>query len=224
MQTAKPKIVKEMKPDIVEREPPALSILKPHPWLSDEALQDYRKTARLGGVFDVYISSSAEQEIRHHAQREAVKRLEVLGFLLGQVFSWKGRKYTLVRGTGTTELKSTSSKVRFDPVAYPRLFHSLDDSGFDYIIVGWYHSHPGHTCFISRIDLETQRSIFNEPYHVALVIDPLNREIKTYRLKGVDCAETRFAVYQGNRYADTASKKRTRKLKVKAVVPLDDSQ
>ena len=177
-----------------------------------------------GEPFDLYLSSLAESRIRSHAVKEAPLRLEVMGFLLGDVCTWRGWTYTVVRDIGTTKLRSSSSKVRFDPSAFPRLFHDLDDSGFDYILVGWYHSHPGHTCFISRIDLETQRSIFNEPYHVALVIDPLNREIKTYRLKGVDCAETRFAVYQGNRYADTASKKRTRKLKVKAVVPLDDSQ
>jgi proteasome lid subunit RPN8/RPN11 len=107
--------------------------------------------------------------------------------------------------------------VRFDPEAYPKLFHQLDDSGFDYIIVGWYHSHPGHTCFMSRTDLETQRASFREPYHVALVIDPVNREARTFRLSGDGYEETLFAVYS---LEERKSKKpkRSRRLKVKPVV------
>jgi proteasome lid subunit RPN8/RPN11 len=225
MPTAKPKILSEVRPEVALREPPAPSTLRPHPWLAHEQLSEFRSSAKSGDPFDVYISSSAEREVRNHAQEEAAKNLEVLGFLLGEVFSWRGRKYTVVRGTGTTELKSTSSKVRFDPVAYPRLFHSLDDSGYEYIIVGWYHSHPGHTCFMSKVDLETQRTIFNEPYHVALVIDPLNRDIRTYRLQGEDCVETRFAVYQDNRPGGSSTKKaRRRRLKIEAAADLESSQ
>jgi len=65
----------------------------------------------------------------------------------------------------TTKLTSSSSKVKFNPDAFPNLFPSTDDSGFDYILVGWYHSHPGHTCFLSRTDLDTQRTMFDQPYH-----------------------------------------------------------
>uniref|UniRef100_A0AC35TPF2 MPN domain-containing protein n=1 Tax=Rhabditophanes sp. KR3021 TaxID=114890 RepID=A0AC35TPF2_9BILA len=40
-------------------------------------------------------------------------------------------------------------------------------------IVGWYHSHPGYGCWLSGIDVETQRinQQFTDPY-LAIVIDP----------------------------------------------------
>ena len=139
-----------------------------------------------------------------------------MGFLLGEVSAWRGKTYTVVRDVVTTELKSSQSKVRFDPEAFPKLFHQLDDSGFDYVLVGWYHSHPGHTCFLSRTDLETQRATFNQPYHSALVIDPINCEIKVFRLSGHGYEEVPFAVLnQSEKKVARVRTSRRRKLKVK---------
>lgn len=42
-------------------------------------------------------------------------------------------------------------------------------------IIGWYHSHPGFGCWLSGIDVQTQKlqQGFEDPY-VALVVDPVN--------------------------------------------------
>ncbi len=167
-------------------------------------------------IFPIYLSEVAEAKIREHALQEAPRRLEVLGFLLGEVSTWNGSSYVNCRDVVTTKLRSSSSKVRFNPDAFPNLFLQLDDSGFDYVLVGWYHSHPGHTCFLSRTDLETQRSMFDQPYHTALVIDPVNEDIKAFRLVGgtYEYEEIPFALYSR---AETAPRKRTRRLRVKPV-------
>ena len=41
-------------------------------------------------------------------------------------------------------------------------------------IIGWYHSHPGYGCWLSGIDVATQRmnQTHNEPF-LAIVIDPV---------------------------------------------------
>lgn len=191
----RPRIVKEMKRSLEGKAPPSTQGLEPHPWLSEESMADHLERARSGALFDVYLSRKGEEKIRLHAVKEAARRLEVMGFLLGEACTWKGTVYSVVMDVATTELRSSSSKVRFDPKAFPKLFHGLDDSGFDYILIGWYHSHPGHTCFLSGTDLETQRSMFNQPYHIALVIDPINRDIKTFRLCEGGYEETSFVVF-----------------------------
>src|SRR4030042_2478020 len=190
MPMVRPKIVRETRRGIPEMDPPGGRRLKPHPWFSTGEKDLFDIRVRSAVPFDVYMSSAAERKIRDHAERHATGGLEGLGFLLGEVCSWKGRTYTVVRDAVTKELRSSPSNVRFAPEAYPKLLHQLDDSGFDYIIVGWYHSHPGHTCFMSRTDVETQRASFREPYHGAFVIDPLNRAGKTSRLAGVGYEET----------------------------------
>lgn len=211
---ARPKIIKETRRAIEEREPPASSTLRPHEWLSEESLVAYEQMLESGEVFGLYLSNLAEQKIRDHALEEAPRKLEVMGFLIGEVNSWDRRTYAVAKDVVTTELRSSSSKVRFDPAALPGLFAKLDESGFDYLLVGWYHSHPGHTCFLSRTDLETQRTMFDQPYHNALVIDPINKDVKTFRLVGEGYEEIPFAVFQSD---ENVRGVRKRRLKVRPV-------
>ncbi len=212
---ARPRIVGETRRSLEEKAPPVQG-LEAHPWLSEESLAGHLRRTRSGDVFDVYLSRKGEEKIRSHALKEASRRLEVMGFLLGEARTWKGAVYSVVRDVVTTELRSSSSKVRFDPEAFPKLFHEMDDTGFDYILVGWYHSHPGHTCFLSGTDLETQKCMFNQPYHVALVIDPINKDIKTFRLCEGGYEETAFAVFDSAPEGASGPKTvRTRKLKIR---------
>jgi proteasome lid subunit RPN8/RPN11 len=210
----RPRIIRETRREITEREPPASDEISPHRWLSGESAVEFERVSVSKLPFAVYLSSLAERKIREHALAEAHRRLEVMGFLLGDVARWKGRIYSVVRDVVTTELKSSSSKVRFDPEAFPRLFAKLDESGFDYVLVGWYHSHPGHTCFLSRTDLETQKAMFDQPYHVALVIDPVNEDVKVFRLAGDGYEEVPFAVF---RPGNGPKRVRARRLKVTPV-------
>jgi proteasome lid subunit RPN8/RPN11 len=216
MQVARPRIVRETRRPIEEKEPPERAALSPHDWLSGDSVALYAEVAESGKIFDVYLSTTAEKKIRLQAEKDAPRRLEVMGFLLGEVRVWKGHKYVVVRDIVTTELKSSSSKVRFDPEGFPKLFSGLDDSGFDYVLVGWYHSHPGHTCFLSRIDLETQRRMFDQPYHTAIVIDPVNQDMKAFRLSGDGYDEVAIAIFEGE--ANGRPKKpRSRRLKIKSI-------
>jgi len=127
----------------------------------------------------------------------APKRLEVMGLLLGEVRSWKRVTYTIVRDVGTTDLKNSPAKVKFDPEAMPKLFANLDSVGFDYVVVGWYHSHPGHTCFLSRTDMRTQKAMFSQSYHCAIVIDPVNKEMEAFKMRGDGYIGVPFALADG---------------------------
>jgi hypothetical protein len=48
---------------------------------------------------------------------------------------------------------------------------------------------------MSSTDVDTQRTLFNMPYHNALVIDPVNREIEVYFLDDNKIRTRDFAVY-----------------------------
>jgi 26S proteasome regulatory subunit N11 len=201
---ARPRVVSETKRKAIRRSPPADA--RPHEWMSTESLDLYRGAAGNECPFDVYVSALAERKIRDQAARAAPSSLEVMGLLLGEVCEWQQSAFVMVRDACTTDLNNTPSKVRFDPDALPKLFVELDGAGFDYVVVGWYHSHPGHTCFLSRTDLDTQRALFDQSYHCALVIDPVNRELKMFKLAEAGYTEVPFAIF-------TDSKPRVRRLK-----------
>ena len=137
----------------------------------------------------------AEEKIRNHAMSRLDPRMEIMGLLLGTVYRHDEREYVLVRDVVTTDLDASLVSVRFDRQGFEKLFESLDDIGFDYLIVGWYHSHPGHGCFLSQTDVDTQVSMFNRPFHSALVIDPVNHEIETFKVENGRSQHRPFAVY-----------------------------
>lgn len=178
---------------IRERPPPPRERTKMHKWLSGRSLERYATQEAKG--FELYLSKVAEQKIRNHALAHMGEGKEVMGFLLGTVCRHQGREYTLVRDVATTDLDATAVSVRFDRSAFDKLFEELDSCDFKYVIVGWYHSHPSYTCFMSATDIQTQRTMFNQRYHSAIVIDPVNKEIEAFYLEN-DRVESRpFAVY-----------------------------
>ena len=176
-----------------ERLPPPPERRTAHKWLREDALERYNKTN--GEGLELYLSKLAEEKIRNHAVGSVDSKREVMGLMLGGVYVSNGKKYAMVRDVVTTDLEASSVHVRFQREAFEKLFDSLDEAGFNYVIVGWYHSHPGHRCFMSSTDADTQRTLFNMPYHNALVIDPINREIEVYCLDDDKIRTRDFAVY-----------------------------
>ena len=130
-----------------------------------------------------------------HCRAHAHSRLEVMGLLIGDVYRWKDLTFTSVKNVVSTDLNSTNISVRFNREGFEGLFESLENLNYDYIIVGWYHSHPGMGCFMSAKDVETQKRMFTMPYHTALVVDPIRGETKAYKLRNEGYMERQFAVY-----------------------------
>ena len=79
-------------------------------------------------------------------------------------------------------VEGTETRVNAQNEAYEYMVQYLDGSkevGRLENVVGWYHSHPGYGCWLSGIDVNTQRTNqqFQDPF-VAIVIDP-NRTISS---------------------------------------------
>ena len=191
----KPKILASETRPAVEKEPPDIERIKPHEWLSEDLKKKYAERVADKGYFELYISKLAVDKMVNHAKRFGRIKKEALGFMLGDVCVSGKKHFVMVRDIVTGPLLSSADRVRFDKESYSELFAELDSSGFDYIIVGWYHSHPGYGCFMSKTDINTQTSAFHESYHSAIVIDPINKEIEAFKLKGKHCVPIDFAVF-----------------------------
>ncbi len=118
----------------------------------------------------VYVTRSAYRQMVRHAQQGA--EFEVGGFLLGGYHAWQGHPYVDVT-TPVPALKAQSAKTHltFSNEAQ-REFHAGLSRYPGLAVLGWYHTHPGYSVFLSEYDLFVQRSFFREPHHVAVVIDP----------------------------------------------------
>jgi proteasome lid subunit RPN8/RPN11 len=129
---------------------------------------------------DIFVSEDAISDMLEHASRGASENSEVMGLLAGGVFHDNGEVYAVANKAVTAGLLSNEVSVRFDPEDMSALFDALDRLDFDYVIVGWYHSHLGIGCFMSETDVSSHASAFGSSGY-AMVIDPIREELKMFK-------------------------------------------
>jgi proteasome lid subunit RPN8/RPN11 len=120
----------------------------------------------------VFMTQDAYRQVNEYASTSPDR--EVGGMLVGQIgMSPDGELYVVVEGqlearftaNGATHLTFTSNTLTD---ALSRLEEDFPGKQ----IVGWYHTHPGLSVFLSSMDVWLHSHFFPQPWHVALVIDP----------------------------------------------------
>uniref|UniRef100_A0A8R1U1I4 26S proteasome regulatory subunit RPN11 n=1 Tax=Onchocerca volvulus TaxID=6282 RepID=A0A8R1U1I4_ONCVO len=106
----------------------------------------------------LYVSSLALLKMLRHSR--AGIPMEVMGLMLGEFvddFTINVVDVFAMPQSGTT-----------------KMLEMLNRTGRAEMVVGWYHSHPGFGCWLSGVDIATQRSFEAlSDRAVALVIDPI---------------------------------------------------
>ena len=125
-------------------------------------------------VFEAYIDERALRKAQREFEAAADKGIEAIGLLAGEAGTWEGQEFV----EGIAEIASSLAKK--------------DGK----MIVGWIHSHPSYGCFMSTADENAQRSFFPEKFSVAIVVDPINREKKVFKIdaNGAGVREASYAV------------------------------
>lgn len=131
--------------------------------------------------YRVFILYDALEEMLTHVYKYLPK--EAIGFLSGYVYRWDDAIYSVVIRALPLRGRATKYDVIPEDGAVAEAFSKyFDKEEIDEVIVGWFHSHPGYGCFLSSTDIETQIKYFNKPYHIAVVIDPVRKEIDVFTL------------------------------------------
>ena len=98
---------------------------------------------------------------------------EVGGFLLGGYHVHRGGPYLdLQVAVPALKARGEGISLTFDNEVM-RDFHAEKAERFpDLLVLGWYHTHPHHSVFLSEHDVFIHQGFFNAPHHVAVVVDP----------------------------------------------------
>ena len=99
--------------------------------------------------------------------------IEIMGMLLGRV----EEKTFFVTDCFALPVEGTETRVNAQTEAYEYMAKYVDlygKAGNMEKVIGWYHSHPGYGCWLSGIDVNTQKlnQQFTEPF-LAIVVDPI---------------------------------------------------
>ncbi|KAJ9613039.1 COP9 signalosome catalytic subunit rri1 [Cladophialophora chaetospira] len=119
----------------------------------------------------VRISALALLKMTTHARSGGT--IEIMGLMIGYV---SGRTL-VITDAFRLPVEGTETRVNAQDDANEYMVNfgisSREGGGQLENAVGWYHSHPGYGCWLSGIDVHTQKShqMVNDPF-VAVVIDP----------------------------------------------------
>merc|ERR1712039_376106 len=118
----------------------------------------------------VYISPLALLKMLKHG-RSGIP-IEVMGLMLGEFVD----DFT-IRIVDVFAMPQRGTEVTveaIDPVFQTEMLDMLKLVGRSEMVVGWYHSHPGFGCWLSAVDITTQKSfeVLNNRA-VAVVVDPI---------------------------------------------------
>lgn len=106
---------------------------------------------------------------------------EVGGILLGDYCRDQAGPLTRVTDIIIADTAEASlTHVTFTHESWTQIHRQLDQRHDGSRIVGWYHTHPGFGPFLSAHDLFIQQNFFNDPRHLALVLDPVQNTFAVF--------------------------------------------
>lgn len=100
---------------------------------------------------------------------------ELGGVLIGNVYKDKTDKlFIVIKNNIIAESTNASlSRLTFTHETWEKINENLEKDFPNQKILGWYHSHPGHSVFLSTYDVFIQDNFFDMPYMMAFVYDPI---------------------------------------------------
>lgn len=111
--------------------------------------------------------------VRKSLERQPVH--ETGGFLLGN-YQHAGQgiwEVSVLEFCPATQVADSSPhRLAFGPGAIQELDVAMEQAG-GMEVVGWFHTHPGLTPYLSRQDMTIHEGFFREPWQIAIVLDCL---------------------------------------------------
>lgn len=140
-------------------------------------VSEYPENSELIGANDnglkIYIERNNLFGIEEYLRSDTNNELG--GVLIGSVYKDKNDKFFIViKNNIIAESTNASlSRLTFTHETWEKINVNLEKDFPNQKILGWYHSHPGHSVFLSTYDVFIQDNFFNLPYMTAFVYDPI---------------------------------------------------
>ncbi|HNW35292.1 MAG TPA: Mov34/MPN/PAD-1 family protein, partial [Candidatus Ozemobacteraceae bacterium] len=121
----------------------------------------------------IMIESRVFDDLLAHGRETTA--VELCGVLVGTTRRDSTGPYLLIDGSIRGQhTRNDGAQVTFTHETWDHIHHQMESSFKNKSIVGWYHTHPGFGIFLSDMDKFIQDYFFNQPFQVALVIDPIS--------------------------------------------------
>ncbi len=104
---------------------------------------------------------------------------ELGGVLVGRVAKSRRRQFLEIKNfVPATKGISRRASFEFTNEAQQEIHQVVQERFQNLRILGWFHTHPGYGIFLSSADQFIDQNYFNEPFHIAIVIDPTKSDVE----------------------------------------------
>jgi proteasome lid subunit RPN8/RPN11/LysM repeat protein len=154
---------------------------------------------------------SADEGIGIHIRQATLRKIEdylsgdksneLGGVLVGELCeTGSGEKFVRIDNMIIALHSSSSlSRLTFTHETWEYINKVLEDEHSGKKILGWFHSHPGHTVFLSGHDIFIHENFFNLPHMVAYVFDPTIKDRGFFRWKDNEIVKANgFHIYDND--------------------------
>jgi 26S proteasome regulatory subunit N11 len=152
--------------------------------MTDEINELNVQIKKINVLFNVYIKEGVLKRILEHCRTGG--ELEVFGYLVGEIFNWKNQLYIVIEDELFIKESGDSQKYTIKQLEgfsgkFQQMLKEIRRKKDNFLILGWWHSHPDYGCFLSKTDTTTTNYFFSEPYHVALVCDHIRNDFAFFK-------------------------------------------
>lgn len=131
-------------------------------------------------VYGVYINADALRNLKAHLKSNL--RVEQGGILFGNAYedTELGIYVDITAAVAAPATVGTGAHLDFTPNSWTGIMDYAKAQHPDDNIVGWYHSHPNLSAFMSGTDMNTQQAFFYHPWCLSIVYDPCREDMKFF--------------------------------------------
>jgi len=124
------------------------------------------------GELPIFVDLDVMRDMEIHAESDTT--VELGGVLLGGQYEDEfGEPFVVITDSLRAEhYEATKGSFKFTHETWEQITREREDFPEDLQMVGWYHTHPDWSVFLSGMDMFICDNFFNKPLDVALVIDP----------------------------------------------------
>jgi proteasome lid subunit RPN8/RPN11 len=124
-----------------------------------------------GDDLHIFLREDTLREIVIYAKSDLGHELG--GVLIGDFYAYKEQLWLDVVGyIKAQSYINTAASFKFTHDSWSAITREKERRFNDKPIIGWQHTHPGYGVFLSGMDRFIQQHFFDQPYQVALVVDP----------------------------------------------------
>ncbi len=169
-----------------------LSAAAPEEASSPEA----EEMSALTGSLVVVVDGAALQWMEEYARGDTSHERGAI--LLGRLLQVEGETgVTIEAAVEAVGAEERQASITFTHRTWEHVTTVKETQYPDLRIVGWFHTHPGYSVFLSGYDLFIHRNFFDLPWQVAFVIDPVHNDRGFFGWKGEEIARLPGYVVKG---------------------------